>query len=95
MARLAAWRAAMNAPIQGTAADLLKLAMIQIDAFLEKGGYQTKMIATIHDEILFKCHEDERDGLMPKLQDLMEKALPMQVLLKVEGSYASSWYGVK
>ena len=94
-AREFAKRAAMNAPIQGTAADLLKLAMIQIDAFLEKGGYQTKMIATIHDEILFKCHEDERDELMPKLQDLMEKALPMQVRLKVEGSYASSWYAVK
>lgn len=94
-AREFAKRAAMNAPIQGTAADLLKLAMIQVDAYLQQGKFQSAMIATIHDEILIKCHRDERDTIMPAIQSIMEHALPMRVRLKVEGGFASSWYEVK
>ncbi len=94
-AREFAKRAAMNAPIQGTAADLLKLAMIHVDDYLSKGGFQSMMIATIHDEILIKCHQNERETIMPAIQTIMEQALPLRVRLKVEGGFASSWYEVK
>lgn len=94
-AREFAKRAAMNAPIQGTAADLLKLAMIHVDTYLSNGGFQSTMIATIHDEILIKCHQQERATIMPAIQTIMEQALPLRVRLKVEGGFASSWYEVK
>jgi DNA polymerase-1 len=94
-AREFAKRAAMNAPIQGTAADLIKLAMIQVDAFLTKGQYQTKLIATIHDELLFQCYEPERAIVSTHIQHIMEHALTMNVALKVEGAHAKSWYALK
>lgn len=94
-AREFAKRAAMNAPIQGTAADLLKLAMIQVAQFLKDGQYQTKLIATIHDELLFRCYEPERETIMPQLQAIMENAMTLRVPLKVEGAHAPSWYALK
>ena len=94
-AREFAKRAAMNAPIQGTAADLIKLAMIKVDAFLTSGHYQTKLIATIHDELLFRCYEPERETVTSHIQHIMEHALTMNVALKVEGAHAKSWYALK
>jgi DNA polymerase I len=94
-AREFAKRAAMNAPIQGTAADLLKLAMIQVDHALEKNGFQTRLILTIHDELIFKTPIDEVDKVMPIIQSIMEHALPLSVPLKVDGNYAKTWYDLK
>jgi DNA polymerase-1 len=94
-AREFAKRAAMNAPIQGTAADLLKLAMIQVDAYLTNGNFASKLILTIHDELIFKAHKDELSTLIPAIKDIMEHALPLHVKLKVEGNHASSWYALK
>ena len=94
-AREFAKRAAMNAPIQGTAADLLKLAMINVDAALTKGGFATQLILTIHDELIFKTPKAELDRVMPLIQEIMETALPLNVPLVVEGKYAATWYDLK
>jgi DNA polymerase-1 len=94
-AREFAKRAAMNAPIQGTAADLLKLAMIKVDGALKEKGFKTKLILTIHDELIFKTPKDEIDKVMPLIQNIMETALPLKVPLKVDGHYADTWYDLK
>lgn len=94
-AREFAKRAAMNAPIQGTAADLLKLAMIKVDAALKTKGFKTKLILTIHDELIFKTPQMEIETVMPLIQQIMETALPLKVPLKVDGHYAKTWYDLK
>lgn len=94
-AREFAKRAAMNAPIQGTAADLLKLAMIKVDGALKEKGFKTKLILTIHDELIFKTPKNEIDKVMPLIQNIMETALPLKVPLKVDGHYADTWYDLK
>ena len=70
--REAARRAAMNAPVQGSAADLLKIAMIAVDKFLKENTYKCKMVLTIHDEILFAIPDEEIDELLPKIKSIME-----------------------
>ena len=88
-------RAAMNASIQGTGADIIKIAMIEIDKHLTKNNYKTKMVLQIHDELIFKVPEEEKD-IMPKLlKELMENCVSMLVKLKVEGSLAKTWYECK
>ena len=94
-AREFAKRAAMNAPIQGTAADLLKLAMIQVDQTLKAKQFKTTLILTIHDELIFKTPTSEIDKVMPLIQSIMEHALPLQVPLQVEGHFAKTWYDLK
>ncbi len=94
-AREFAKRAAMNAPIQGTAADLLKLAMIKVDHALQEKGFKTRLILTIHDELIFKTPTNEIDKVMPLIQEIMESALPLKVPLKVDGHYAKTWYDLK
>lgn len=88
-------RAAFNAPIQGTAADIIKIAMIQIDHMLEEHHYKTKMISQIHDELIFKVPQEEINIVFPKIQELMENACQMTVKLKADGSYARTWYDAK
>lgn len=88
-------RAAMNAPIQGTAADLIKLAMIQIDQALKKAKLQTKMVLQIHDELLFKVPKDEKEIVFPLIQSIMENAIQLDVSLDVNGSYGKTWYDAK
>ena len=94
-AREFAKRAAMNAPIQGTAADLMKLAMIQVDQALRDHKMKTQLILTIHDELIFKTPKDEITKVMPLIQSIMEHALPLRVPLQVEGHYAETWYDLK
>ena len=94
-AREFAKRAAMNAPIQGTAADLLKLAMIKVADALTVNGFKTRLILTIHDELIFKTPKDEIEKVMPLIQSIMETALPLKVPLKVDGHYADTWYDLK
>jgi DNA polymerase I len=94
-AREFAKRAAMNAPIQGTAADLIKLAMIQVDHYLTTHKFKTKLMLTIHDELIFRTPVDELDRVKPIIQDIMEHALPLNVKLKVEGNHADNWYALK
>lgn len=88
-------RAAMNAPIQGTAADLIKLAMVKVQDMLESNHYKTKLVLQIHDELLFKVHVDEIDEVRAKISKIMENVLPLDVKLKVDGGVGKTWYDAK
>ena len=87
----AAERLAMNSPIQGTAADMLKLAMIKVHDALRAGGFQTKMLLTVHDEIVFDMRKAEQDSVMPVIEEAMKSAMPMSVPIVVEMGYGENW----
>lgn len=86
-------RAAINTPIQGTAADMIKLAMIRIDALLREKPYQTKMLLQVHDELVFDLALDEKEELVPKILHIMETALPLPhcVPILVEKGTGKNW----
>lgn len=88
-------RAAMNAPIQGSAADLIKLAMIRIDQALQKQGLKSKMILQVHDELIFDADPEELDLLTAIIQDGMEHAMELKVPLVAETKIGSTWYEAK
>lgn len=88
-------RAAMNAPIQGTAADLIKIAMIRVDKALQEGGYQTKMVLQIHDELIFKVLKSEKEKVYPLIKNIMETAMKLDVPLEVDGGFGHDWYSAK
>ena len=88
-------RAAMNAPIQGTAADLIKIAMIKVDKALKENNLESKMILQIHDELLFKVPSKEKDKVLSLVKDIMENALDLDVKLEVDGGYGRTWYDCK
>ena len=85
-------RVAINMPIQGTAADIIKIAMINIHNKMESENYQSKMILQIHDELLFECPKAEVDKLAAMVVEEMEGAVQLSVPLKVDWNYGSSWY---
>jgi DNA polymerase-1 len=87
----AAERLAMNSPIQGTAADMLKLAMIKVHRLLCDGDYKTKMLLTVHDELVFDLHKSEADDLPPLIAEAMKTALPMKVPIVVELGTGQNW----
>lgn len=87
-------RAAMNAPLQGTAADIIKLAMINVTKMLKEKGYQTKLVLQIHDELLFKIPKNEKENVKQDIIKVMETIDNINVKLKVEGSIAKTWYDV-
>lgn len=84
-------RTAINMPIQGTAADIIKLAMITIDDFLRNSDYKSRMLLQVHDELIFEIHEDETDELPEKLKAMMEDAFTLDVPLDVEIGLADNW----
>ena len=89
-------RVAMNAPIQGSAADIMKICMIQIDKFLKENKYKTKMVLQIHDELLFKIPNEEKEIMPNILKNIMESCVDtLKVKLKVDGSLAKTWYDCK
>ena len=88
-------RAAMNAPIQGTAADLIKVAMIKVNKALKEHKLESRMILQIHDELLFKVPNKEKDVVYNLVKDSMEHALQLDVKLEVDGGYGRSWYDCK
>jgi DNA polymerase-1 len=87
----AAERLAMNSPIQGTAADMLKLAMIKIHRALREGNFKTKMLLTVHDEIVFDMHRSEQETVMPVIEECMKTALPLSVPIEVEMGTGINW----
>ena len=89
--RSAAERLAMNSPIQGTAADLLKLAMIRVHTALKNGGFHTKMLLTVHDEIVFDMKRDEEKTVIPVIRECMTSALPMSVPVVVDTGVGNNW----
>jgi DNA polymerase-1 len=86
-------RAAINTPIQGTAADMIKLAMIRIDALLREGSYQTRMLLQVHDELVFDLALHEQAELVPRILHLMKTALPLpnDVPIEVESGTGPNW----
>lgn len=88
-------RLAMNSPIQGSAADLLKVAMIKVDQMMKEAKVKSKMILQVHDELVFDVIEDELDIMMNIVKKGMEEAYPLNVLLKAEGVYGKTWYDLK
>lgn len=90
--RAAAERIAINTPIQGTAADMIKLAMNAIDAALRERGLRTKMLLQVHDELVFEVPEVELPTVTPLVEDLMKNALPLEgVPIVVESGYGRNW----
>ncbi len=90
--RLAAEREAINAPIQGTSADLIKMAMSRLFRELETGGYQAKMILQVHDELLLEVPDDELDEVRVLVAKVMEDIYPeLSVPLEVEASAGRNW----
>lgn len=84
-------RFAMNSPIQGTAADMLKLALINVHRGLIDGGFQTKMLLSVHDEIVFDMPREEQDRVVPVIEKAMKTALPMSIPIVVEMGVGESW----
>ena len=89
--RNATERVAMNMPIQGTAADMIKLAMIKVDSLLREGGFQTRMLLQVHDELLFEVPASEVDAVTPLIVDAMQHALPLRVPVLVETGTGQNW----
>ena len=88
-------RAAMNAPIQGSAADIIKIAMIKIDNILKENNFKSKLVLQIHDELIFKVYKDELDKVYPLIKNAMENAYPLKVKLTCSGGYGKTWYDAK
>ncbi|WP_299527714.1 DNA polymerase I [uncultured Lutibacter sp.] len=84
-------RNAVNAPIQGSAADIIKIAMIKIDALLKKGNYKSKMLLQVHDELVFDMHNDEKDILKTLIIKEMEHAFEFSVPLTVDLGEGQNW----
>lgn len=92
MLRKAAERNAINAPIQGTAADLIKIAMINVDKEMVKRKLKSKMLLQIHDELVFEVPKEEIDEMKTLVTGIMNSALTMEVPLQTEVNYGSSWF---
>ena len=90
--RKAAERNAINAPIQGTAADLIKIAMINIHREFKKRNLKSKMILQVHDELVFEVYKDEMSEVQDIVKNLMENAMHLEVNLEVSMNFGNSWY---
>ena len=89
--RGAAERNAVNAPIQGSAADIIKIAMINIYKKLEEGKYKTKMLLQVHDELVFDVYKPELEELQAMVKSEMENAYELSVPLDVELGTGDNW----
>ncbi len=90
-ARSAAERVATNAPIQGTSADMIKIAMIRIHDFLKQENLGTQMTLQVHDELIFDMPESEVESVTPRIVDIMKNALPLDVPVEVEAHTGKNW----
>ena len=88
-------RTAMNTPMQGAAADLIKLAMIELDRRLTAGGFESKMILQVHDELLFEAPENEIARLRKLVKEVMESVYKLRVPLLVETKVGPNWRDMK
>jgi DNA polymerase-1 len=86
-------RNAINSPIQGTAADMIKLAMIQIDKTFLQRGFKSKMLLQVHDELVFDVHKSELDIIQPIILECMQTALklPNDVPTNAELGFGENW----
>jgi DNA polymerase-1 len=84
-------RNAINAPIQGTAADMIKLAMIRVHDFMRKEKLRSSMILQVHDELVFDTHRDEVDLVKAHVEELMKTALPLPVPMEIGLGTGKNW----
>ena len=91
MRRQAAERAAINAPMQGTAADLIKLAMIAVQKWIEDAALKTLLIMQVHDELVFEVPEDEVQRVRTTIPELMQSVAKLDVPLVVEVGVGDNW----
>lgn len=89
--RSAAERNAINAPIQGTAADMIKVAMVRIHAEIKRHGLRSRMLLQVHDELVFDVHRDEEKVLCDLVTENMRKAIPLDVPIEVEAGAGENW----
>lgn len=88
-------RTAINSPIQGSAADILKIAMIHLDQALEAGAYKTKMLLQVHDEIVLQVPSDELAAIKELVKETMESAIELAVPLEADENEGKTWYEAK
>ena len=88
-------RVAMNSPIQGTAADIIKLAMVRVDQKLKESGIDARLILQVHDELLIEAHKDCAEQAYKMLVDCMENCVDFKVPLKVGASVGKTWFEAK
>ncbi len=88
-------RTAMNTPIQGSAADIIKKAMIEMAARLKKEQLQTRLLLQVHDELIFEAPKDEINKLKEIVPEVMEQALTLSIPLKVDYAYGPTWFDAK
>jgi DNA polymerase-1 len=88
-------RAAMNTPIQGTAADIIKAAMVKVDQELKKGRFQGRLVLTVHDELIVEAPVQEADAIRQTLKKCMEQVIKLKIPLKCDIRVGYSWYDTK
>ena len=88
-------RVAMNMPIQGTAADIIKLAMVKVTEVLQERGLKTKLILQVHDELIFDVPQAEADEVVALVHESMEQVATLSVLLDADVKVGHSWYQTK
>ncbi|MEB6195915.1 DNA polymerase I [Mammaliicoccus sciuri] len=88
-------RTAMNTPIQGSAADIIKLAMVQFANKMKDKDFKAKLLLQVHDELIFEVPEDELEAFQPFVEEIMDNALELSVPLSVESSSGQTWYDAK
>lgn len=88
-------RTAMNTPIQGSAADIIKKAMIEMAARLDEEGLKTRLLLQVHDELIFEAPKEEIEILKEMVPEVMEQAVQLKVPLKVDFSYGPTWFDAK
>ncbi len=84
-------RNAINAPIQGTAADIIKVAMVNIFEWLQLENMRSKMILQVHDELIFDVHKEEQEAVKAKVEELMKNAIPLSVPMEVSAGFGNNW----
>jgi DNA polymerase-1 len=95
MQRAAIERAAINAPIQGAAADIMKIAMIRLHERLQTDGFEARMLLQVHDELVLEAPLEEKEALVPVICEVMENAYQLDVPLKVDVEVGPNWYDLE
>ena len=93
--RQGAERIALNTPIQGTAADLIKLAMIRVDRALKESKLDARLVLQVHDELIVECPEDDAEAVARIVAREMEQVADLSVPLVAEAKFGKSWYEAK
>ena len=85
----------MNTPIQGSAADIIKIAMVKVDRRLEELKLKSKLLVQVHDELVFEVEKGEEEILRQTVKECMENAVKLDVPLVADDSFGNNWYEVK